>query len=162
RYGVYVGDLQDMDWIDDLEESLEPVLEDDEGKVYAYPLNQANDGVTDKADILDDHDIEPPETYNNLMREYKHIKQNRAVDDTPIWLGGSDKSYYPQINDEFMSSLLVTSDDNDYTEELLDGSFDWEEFNYLPEKIKEMQDEGLLNEDVLTAQDHEKEELMAQ
>src|SRR5699024_5833130 len=72
------------------------------------------------------------------------------------------KSDFAQFMDEFMSPLLVTSDDNDYTEELLDGSFDWEEFNYLPEKIKEMQDEGLLNEDVLTAQDHEKEELMAQ
>src|SRR5699024_7945621 len=145
RYGDYVEDLQDMDWIDDLDESLEPVLEDDEGKVYAYPLNQANDGLTYNADILDEYDIDPPETFDDLMKALKTIKQKSGGDVTPLWLAGSDKS-----------------DDNDYTEELLDGSFDWEEFNYLPEKIKEMQDEGLLNEDVLTAQDHEKEELMAQ
>lgn len=162
RYGDYVEDLQDMDWVDDLDESLEPVLEDSEGKVYAYPLNQANDGLTYNADILDEYDIDPPETFDNLMAALKTIKQESGGDVTPLWLAGSDKEDLAQFMDEFMSPLLVTSDDNDYTEELLDGSFDWAEFNYLPEKIKEMQDEGLLNEDVLTAQAHEKEELMAQ
>src|SRR5699024_12723865 len=96
------------------------------------------------------------------MKALNKIKQKSSTTVKPLWLAGSDKSDFAQFMDEFMSPLLVTSDDNDYTEELLDGSFDWEEFNYLPEKIKEMQDESLLNEEVLRAQDHEKEEFIAQ
>lgn len=162
RYAEYTEDLSGMDWTVDLDPSLEKVLTDEDDKVYAFPLNQANDGLTYNENILKEYDIDPPETFDEFIEALEQIKEKGNGDVTPLWLAGSDKSDFGQFFDEFMTPLLITSNAHSYEEALLDGSFDWSNYTYLPEKLEEMQKKGLLNEDVLTAQDHEKEELMAQ
>lgn len=52
RYGEYVEDLQDMKWVKDLDPAMDNILKDQSGKVYAYPLNQAKDGITYNATLL--------------------------------------------------------------------------------------------------------------
>ena len=54
RYGEYVEDLKDMNWVQDLDPALNQILMDDTGKVYAYPLNQAKDGLTYNATLLEE------------------------------------------------------------------------------------------------------------
>src|SRR5699024_6413734 len=39
RYAEYTEDLEDMDWVDDLVPALDSIITDDDGKVYALPLN---------------------------------------------------------------------------------------------------------------------------
>src|SRR5699024_3817615 len=73
-----------------------------------------------------------------------------------------DKGALSLFFDQFATPLLITDEDHNYEEELLDGTFDWSNYTYMPEKLKEMQGKDLLNVDVLTAQTHEQTDLMAQ
>lgn len=162
RYGEYVADLSDMDWVEDLDPAFEPILKDDDGKIYAYPLNQAKDGLSYNATMLEEYGINPPETFDELMEALETVKEKSGGEVTPMWFAGSDKNTLAQYFDQFATPLLVTDEEHNYEDELLDGSFDWTNYTYLPEKLKEMQDKELLNVDVLTAQQHELNDLIAQ
>ncbi|MEC2057708.1 carbohydrate ABC transporter substrate-binding protein [Peribacillus psychrosaccharolyticus] len=162
RYGEYVEDLSTMDWVKDLDPALDQILKDDTGKVYAYPLNQAKDGLSYNATLLEKYDIKPPETFDEFMEALEMIKEKGKGEVTPLWFAGSDKSAFGQYFDQFATPLLITADGNSYKKELLDGTFDWTHYTYLPEKLKEMQDKKLLNVDVLTAQNQQMADLMAQ
>ncbi|MBY0148437.1 ABC transporter substrate-binding protein [Neobacillus niacini] len=161
RYGEYVEDLKDMDWVKDLDPALEQILKDESGKVYAYPLNQAKDGLTYNATLLEKYGIEPPSTFDEFMTALETIKKKGKGEVTPLWFAGSDKSAFGQYFDQFSTPLLITAEQN-FQKELLDGTFDWSNYTFLAEKLKEMQDKKLLNEDVLTAQNHQMVDLMAQ
>jgi raffinose/stachyose/melibiose transport system substrate-binding protein len=162
RYGEYVDDLSDMDWVENLDPAMDPILKDGEGKVYAYPLNQAKDGLAYNENILNEYGIEPPTTFDEFMDALRTIKDKSNGEVVPLWIAGSEKASIAQYFDQFATPLLITHKDHAYQEELLDGTFDWANYNYLAEKLKEMQTEKLLNIDVLTAQDHELNDLMAQ
>lgn len=162
RYGEYTEDLSDMDWVKNLDEAMKPILTDDKGKLHAYPVNQALDGMSYNKTLLDEYGIEPPKTFDELMAALEEVKKKSKGEVVPFWLGGSDKSQFGQYFDEFATTLLITDKENSHGEALLDGSFDWSNYTYLPEKLKEMNDKGLLNKDVLTAQVTQGAELMAQ
>ncbi|WJE16453.1 extracellular solute-binding protein [Halobacillus sp. ACCC02827] len=162
RYGEYVADLSDMEWVERLDPALDTILKDEDGMVYAYPLNQAKDGINYNESLLEEYGIEPPATFDEFMAALETIKEKSGGEVTPLWINGSDKSAFGQYFDQFATPLLVTDEENNYEEELLDGTFDWSNYTYLPEKLKEMQDEELLNKDVLTAQIQQRTQLMAQ
>ncbi|WP_148629985.1 ABC transporter substrate-binding protein [Bacillus sp. E214] len=162
RYAEYVEDLSSMDWVDRLDPSLKPFLMDDAGKVYAFPLNQAKDGLTYNATLLEEYGIEPPATFDEFMSALQTIKEKGKGEVTPLWFSGSDKSSFGQYFDQFATPLLITDSKNNHSEELLNGTFNWDHYTFLPDKLKEMQDKGYLNEDVLTAQLHQQPELLAQ
>ncbi|CDQ40614.1 ABC transporter substrate-binding protein [Virgibacillus salexigens] len=162
RYGEYVMDLSDMDWVADLDPALESIFTDDQGKVYAYPLNQAKDGLTYNKHVLDKYGIKPPETFDQFMDALEKIKEKSNGEVTPLWFAGSEKSQLGQFLDEFATPLLITHPEHNFSKELETGSFDWSKYTFLPKKLKEMQNKELLNEDVLTAQIHELPQLLAQ
>ena len=161
RYGEYVEDLKDMNWVNDLDPALDQILKDETGKVYAYPLNQAKDGITYNATLLEEYGITPPSTFDEFMTALETVGKKGKGEVTPLWFAGSDKSAFGQYFDQFSTPLLVTGEKN-YKKELLDGTFDWSNYTFLADKLKEMQDKKLLNEDVLTAQNHQMVDLMAQ
>ncbi|KMY50948.1 ABC transporter substrate-binding protein [Peribacillus loiseleuriae] len=162
RYGEYVTDLKDMDWVANLDPALNQIIKDEQGKVYAFPLNQAKDGISYNVDVLDEYGIEPPATLDEFMEALETVKEKSDGEVTPLWIPGSDKSNIAQIFDEFATPLLITDQKNSYGDQLVDGTFDWNNYTLLAEKMKEMQDKGLLNEDVLTAQLQQATELIAQ
>src|SRR5699024_7460765 len=140
RYGEYTMDLADMDWVDDLDPALDEIFKDEDGKVYAYPINQAKDGLTYNKNVLDKYGVEPPETFDEFMQALETIKEESNGEVTPLWFAGSEEGEFGQFFDQFATPLLITHPDHDYSEELADGSFDWSNFTYLPEKLKEMQE----------------------
>ncbi|OXS75659.1 ABC transporter substrate-binding protein [Domibacillus enclensis] len=162
RYAEYTEDLSDMAWVENLDEAMKPILTDEEGKLHAYPINQALDGVTYNKNILDEYGIEAPKTFDEFMTALETVKEKSNGEVIPFWLGGSDKSQFGQYFDQFATPLLITSPSNSHGDALLDGSFDWSNYTFLPEKLKEMNDKELLNEDVLTAQTAQAPELFAQ
>ena len=162
RYGNYVEDLSKMDWVKDLDPAMKPILEDSKGKVYAFPLNQAKDGITYNATLLKKYGIQPPTTFDEFMTALQEIKKKSNGQVTPLWFAGSDKSQIAQYFDQFLTPLLTTDKTHDYSQQLTNGNFDWSKYTYLTEKFKEMKDQGLLNADVLTAQVQQLPQLMAQ
>ncbi|TDL31877.1 extracellular solute-binding protein [Jeotgalibacillus sp. S-D1] len=162
RYSEYTEDLSSMDWASRLDPAMEPILTDEDGKLHAYPINQALDGVSYNKTLLDEYGIEVPATFDEFIAALEEVKEKSNGEVVPLWLGGADKSQFGQYFDQFATPLLITDEENSYEEELLDGSFDWSNYTYLAEKLKEMNDKELLNKDVLTAQVTMGPELLAQ
>jgi raffinose/stachyose/melibiose transport system substrate-binding protein len=162
RYGEYVADQKDMDWVQNLDPALDQILKDENGKVYAFPINQAKDGISYNVNVLEKYGVEPPKTIDEFMRALETIKEKSNGEVTPLWIPGGDNWTIAQILDELATPLLITDEKNRYGDQLVDGSFDWSHFTPLAEKLKVMQGNGLLNEDVLTAKIQQATELMAQ
>lgn len=75
RYSEYVADLKEMDWVKQLDPSLDQILKDKDGKVYAYPLNQAKDGLSFNANLLKEYGIKVPKTLNELKSALQTVKE---------------------------------------------------------------------------------------
>jgi raffinose/stachyose/melibiose transport system substrate-binding protein len=162
RYGEYVADLKDMDWVQNLDPALDQIIKDESGKVYAFPLNQAKDGISYNVTVLKEYGIEPPSTLDEFIKALEIVKEKSNGEVVPLWIPGSDKADIAQIFDELATPLLITDEENSYGDQLKNGTFDWTNYTLLAEKIKEMHDKGLLNEDVLTAQKQQATNLIAQ
>jgi raffinose/stachyose/melibiose transport system substrate-binding protein len=162
RYGKYTADLSGMDWVKSLDPAMDPILKDDQGKIYAYPLNQAKDGITYNVNILKKYSIEPPTTFDEFMTALETIKEKSDGKVVPLWIPAGESGPLGQYFDQFATPLLITDEQHNYGEELINGTFDWSKYTFLPEKLKEMQEKGLLNKDVLTAKETQGPQLMAQ
>ncbi|MCC9087356.1 ABC transporter substrate-binding protein [Bacillus pumilus] len=162
RYSEYVADLKEMDWVKQLDPSLDQILKDKDGKVYAYPLNQAKDGLSFNANLLKEYGIEVPKTLNELKSALQTVKEKSKGDVVPLWIPGGDNSNIAQVFDELATPLLITDQKHQYGKELENGSFDWSNYTPLAQFMKELKDQDLLNKDVLTAKLSQAPELMAQ
>jgi len=161
RYGDYTEDLADMDWVENLDPAMEQIIMDDDGKVYTYPLNQAQDGITYNVAILEEYGIEPPTTWDDFVAALETVRDESDGSVAPLWIGGGDNWTIAQMVDQMLTPAFITDDDNDYSEELLDGSFDWSNYEWLAEQVLYLEENDLLNQDVLTAQFAQATEIMA-
>ncbi|MDH6562289.1 raffinose/stachyose/melibiose transport system substrate-binding protein [Bacillus sp. TBS-096] len=162
RYSEYVADLKEMDWVKQLDPSLDQILKDQDGKVYAYPLNQAKDGLSFNANLLKEYGIEVPRTLDELKSALLTVKEKSKGDVVPLWIPGGDNSNIAQVFDELATPLLITDQKHQYGKELENGSFDWSLYTPLAQFMKDLKDQDLLNKDVLTAKLSQAPELMAQ
>ncbi|MFX0562024.1 ABC transporter substrate-binding protein [Bacillus pumilus] len=162
RYSEYVADLKEMNWVKQLDPSLDQILKDQDGKVYAYPLNQAKDGLSFNANLLKDYDIEVPRTLDEFQSALLTVKEKSKGEVVPLWIPGGDNSNIAQVFDELATPLLITDPKHQYGKELENGSFDWSHYTPLAQFMKELKDQDLLNKDVLTAKLSQAPELMAQ
>jgi raffinose/stachyose/melibiose transport system substrate-binding protein len=150
RYGKYLADLRDQPWASQLTDTIKPVVTDKDGKVYTLVLSEAKDGISYNADILQKYGIEPPKTFDELMAASEKIKSQSNGEVTPFFMSGVDNGTIGGFLDIFASSLLISPKDND-AKTLLDGTFDWNKWTPLAQKLQDMQKKGYLNKDVLTA-----------
>ncbi|MFJ5963209.1 ABC transporter substrate-binding protein [Bacillus sp. NPDC093026] len=162
RYSEYVADLKEMDWVKHLDPSLDKILKDKDGKVYAYPLNQAKDGLSYNANLLKEYGIKVPETLDELKHALKTVKEKSKGKVVPLWIPGGDNSNIAQVFDELATPLLITDQNHHHGKELENGTFDWSKYTPLAQLMKDLKDQELLNKDVLTAKLSQAPELMAQ
>ncbi|KSU88246.1 binding protein msmE [Priestia veravalensis] len=162
RYGEYVADLKDMNWVKDLDPALDQILKDESGKVYAYPLNQAKDGISYNVKLLEQYGIKPPQTMDEFVKALEVVKNKSKGDVVPLWIPGGENGNIAQIFDQIATPYLITDKENGHGDELLDGSFNWSKYDQLGELMVDLKKKDLLNKDVLTAKQSQVTELMAQ
>ncbi|MFP7735864.1 ABC transporter substrate-binding protein [Priestia aryabhattai] len=162
RYGEYVADLKDMDWVQHLDPALNQILKDKSGKVYAYPLNQAKDGISYNATLLDKYGIKPPNTMDEFITALETVKKKSKGEVAPLWIPGGENGNIAQVFDQLATPQLITAKNNNYAKQLEKGTFNWSNYTPLAETMAEMKKKGLLNKDVLTAKVSQVAELMAQ
>lgn len=97
RYGEYTADLRDMKWTQDLDPNLNSILKNKSGKVYAYPINQAKDGLAYNRNILDRYGIAPPETMDDFIKALRTIKEKSKEALFPSGLPDMTKAHSPNI-----------------------------------------------------------------
>ncbi|MDR7241947.1 ABC transporter substrate-binding protein [Priestia megaterium] len=162
RYGEYVADLKDMDWVQHLDPALNQILKDKSGKVYAYPLNQAKDGISYNATLLEKYGIKPPNTMDEFITALETVKKKSKGEVAPLWIPGGENGNIAQVFDQLATPQLITAKNNNYAKQLEKGTFNWSNYTPLAETMAELKKKGLLNEDVLTAKVSQATELMAQ
>ncbi|MEI2392128.1 ABC transporter substrate-binding protein [Priestia megaterium] len=162
RYGEYVADLKDMDWVQHLDPALNQILKDKSGKVYAYPLNQAKDGISYNATLLKKYGIKPPNTMDEFITALETVKKKSKGEVVPLWIPGGENGNIAQVFDQLATPQLITAKNKNYAKQLEKGTFNWSNYTPLAETMAEMKKKGLLNEDVLTAKVSQATELMAQ
>ncbi|WEG13491.1 extracellular solute-binding protein [Pullulanibacillus sp. KACC 23026] len=162
RYGNYVEDLRNMSWVKNMDPAIKDILTDKNGKVYAYPINEAKDGVTYNATLLKKYGITPPTTLNDFVKALETIKQKSHGTVTPLWIAGGDKYPIGQIFDQMATPYLITDSNHSYGQQLLDGTFNWNKYTPVAQMLKNLQNKGLINQDALTAKSTQANQLMAQ
>lgn len=150
RYGDYLLDLKDEPWAKNLTDTIKNVVTDKNGKVYALVLSEAKDGLMYNADMLSKYGIEPPKTFDDLIAAGEKIKKESGGKTIPFFFSGVDDGMIGQYFDYFATSLLISPKDNQ-ADALLKGTFDWNKWTPLPQKLLDLKNKGLINEDVLTA-----------
>ncbi len=93
RYGEYTADLRKMEWTQDLDPNLNSILKNKSGKVYAYPINQAKDGLAYNRNILDRYGIAPPETMDDFIKALRTIKERARERLCPSGLPAMTKAH---------------------------------------------------------------------
>lgn len=149
RYGNYLADLKDRAWTKNIVESFKPVVTDSNGKVYVLAFDQDKSGPIYNPDIFKEYGVEVPTTFDQLMTACETIKTKSGGKVTPIGCAAENWEE-AQFFDFFASSLLISPSTN-YSQQLLDGTFDWSKWDTLAEKWLEMYQKGYINKDMLTA-----------
>lgn len=161
RYGKYLEDLRGEPWASKLSATIKPYVTDEEGKVYAMPLNQSKDGIVYNVDILNEYGIEVPSTQQELLDAARKIKEMSKGEVTPFHFAGLD-NYTLGYWFIFMANPLLISPADNAQQDLIDKKFDWSKWTPLPETFLQMHKEGLSNTDLLTAKQSDTTQLFAQ
>lgn len=109
RYSEYVADLKDMDWVQHLDPALNQILKDKSGKVYAYPLNQAKDGISYNATLLEKYGIKPPNTMDEFITALETVKKKSKGEVAPLWIPGGENGNIAQVFDQLATPQLITA-----------------------------------------------------
>ncbi|SFO89115.1 ABC transporter substrate-binding protein [Salibacterium halotolerans] len=162
RYGNYIESLSEQPWADRLEPSIKNVLTDDNGKLYAYPLNQALDGISYNANILEKYNISPPSTFNEFKQALRTIDEKSNGKTTPFFIAETGTGSVNQYFGQMATTLLTTDKQHNYQEELIHGVFDWSKYKPLATDLKKMKERGWVNNNAATADGAQAAQLMAQ
>ncbi|TJY40672.1 extracellular solute-binding protein [Cohnella pontilimi] len=150
RYGQYLADLKDEAWASQIDDAIKPAVTDESGKVYVLPIDQDKSGPVYNKEVLDKYGVQVPTTWDEFMKACEEIKTKSKGAVTPIHIGGADSWPIGQFFD-FMATPSFISAPTNNASQLLDGSFDWKNFDKLPQMFLDLQKKGYLNKDVLTA-----------
>lgn len=150
RYGEYLLDLSGEAWANDLDPAIKPSVSDETGKLYVLPMDQDKSGPVYNIDLLKEYGLEVPTTYDEFLAVAEAVKTKSNGNVVAVHIGGADSWPIGQFFDFFATPLLISAEQN-YSQAFLDGTFDWNEFDKLPQMLKDLQTNGYLNKDVLTA-----------
>lgn len=149
RYGEFLADLSGRAWASQVVDSFKPIVTDESGKLYILPFDQDQAGPIYNKEIFDRFSLEVPTTFDEFMAVCEVIKTQSNGDITPIAScaeGWEEAQFF-----DFFATALLTSAPSNESAALLDQSFDWTKWDFLPERWLEMQKKGYINEDFFTA-----------
>ncbi len=146
RYGPFLTPLQDEPWAENLNSGLENVMLDNDGNLYALPLEYGIAGMVANFDVLEEHGIDP-----DSLASWDGFNAAAAkladADITVVTSAGADSNSGDVGN--FMASGAFTQDENT---SFLDGEFStdlWE--SGVTNHIQEWADKGWMNPDYVSA-----------
>lgn len=151
RYGKYLLDLRNEPWAGRLSDTIKQVVTDEEGKVYVLPLSEARDGFSYNISVLDKYHIQVPTTFDELMAAADTIKNKSGGEVVPFFFSGIDSWTIGQYFDYSANSLFQQLDGT-IRNPLTTPDFDWNSWNSIAAKWKEMFEKGYTNEDVFSAE----------
>ncbi len=150
RYSEYLRPLNDQPWIDSIIDSLLPTVSNDAGEIFVLPVDADQAGVVVNKTVVQNAGVDPYElhTWDDFLAAFQAIKDNG---DIPVGMYGRDPRSFARFMLFAGTSLLTASPSNDHREALMDGTFDWTEYDKVNQLLVDLREAGYVNVDVLTA-----------
>ncbi len=160
RYSEYLADLSNQAWVDRISPSLLAQVTTADGKVVAMPIDSSVNAIGYNPAIFEEYGLETPKTVEELYAVCEAILEKSNGTVVPMHIGGGDVFPIAKMHN-WMSTTGVTLASNDHSAELVDGSFDWENYKIIGEFTQTIHENGYLNVDVLTATNDDTSKAMA-
>ena len=149
RYSEYLEPLNDQNFVQYIKPEIKNLITGDDGNVYTAPLDMDLVGIAFNKDVLNAAGVNPEDikTWDDFNSACQKIKDS---DKTPIHIGGKDSYTIGNIFND-IAPTLFTNDNEVNQKALLDGSFDWNQWNDAVKLMADWNDKGYINKDSLTA-----------
>jgi len=149
RYSEYLEPLTNQPWADKIADTIRPIISNDNGDIFVLPLDIDKSGVVMNLDVLNEAGVNYKElkTWDDFINAFEKVK---AIGKIPVGMGGKDPRDMAQFFDVMATQMFIASPSNDYSQQLLDGTFDWSLWDKMSELLLSLQKNGYLNKDVLT------------
>lgn len=152
RYKEYLTPMNNQKWYDRIDESVLPVISDDDANIYVLPVTQIIDGMVYNKTVLEKAGVNPGDI--RTMDDFKEACEKiKAIGVTPYFVGGKE-SWTAACAYNKLAPGFYTAEGAAYSagESLIDGTFDWNTNGaYLLDFIAEMVQKGYFNTDFVTA-----------
>ena len=153
RYSEYLQPVNSQPWFDTMDKSLEPLMADGDGNIYALCVSTSVSGVYFNADALKKAGIDDPYSIRTWPDFEAACDKVKAAGMTPIAVGGgSGSSQFSSIFGGIAPTLWTdVGAKYDLKDELTGGTFDGNTYvTEMYEMIAGWLAKGYFNEDCLT------------
>lgn len=147
RYSEYLRPLNDQPWFSEIEPSFLENVQNADGQVFVLPLNMDQGGLLYNKKLLTELGVDIPKTWDELKDICEKGKEKGY---TGVFIAGKDSRQPASLLDIAAQTYLEVRNDQDYTSQLLDGSFDWNNWTPLSQLLVDLKESGYLNEDCVT------------
>ena len=147
RYSQYLIPLQNETWAKNLNPLLKPKVTNSNGELFVLPANVNVTGIVFNKDVLDEAGVNPDiiKTWDDFKVACEKIKVKGK---TPIELGGvKDDWTVGAFFDYTATSFLITNESKNYRSQLLDGTFDWKNYEPVYNLFNDCNNAGYFNKD---------------
>ena len=147
RYSEYLRPLNDQPWFGTVEEAFKRNIENADGQIFVLPLNMDQGGLMYNKTLLAELDIEIPKTWDEFMAACQLAKDKGY---TGVFIAGKDSRQPANLMDIAATTFLASCEDKGYTDQLADGSFDWNNWTPVSQLLMDLKAKGYLNVDCVT------------
>lgn len=150
RYREYLRKLNDQPFAENIVDSIKPSILDNQGNLYALPINIDIAGIIYNGEILKkcNIDVSNIKLWSDFEQACETIKSFGYI---PIYFGGEDSWMLGQYFDYTAPSFYILNDTNNYRQEFLDGTFEWQNWFYVCDMLDRWNKSGYINKDCLTS-----------
>ena len=147
RYSEYLTPLNDQPWYSTVEASFLPNIENDNKEIFVLPINMDQGGMMYNKSLLEELGVELPKTWDEFMAICEKAKERGY---TGVFIAGKDSRQPANLMDIAATTYLASCEDKGYTEQLADGSFDWNNWSPVSQLLVDLKEKGYMNIDCVT------------
>ena len=147
RYSEYLRPLNDQPWFGTVEEAFKRNIENADGQIFVLPLNMDQGGLMYNKTLLAELGIEIPKTWDEFMAACQLAKDKGY---TGVFIAGKYSRQPANLMDIAATTFLASCEDKGYTDQLADGSFDWNNWTPVSQLLMDLKAKGYLNVDCVT------------
>jgi raffinose/stachyose/melibiose transport system substrate-binding protein len=147
RYSEYLRPLNDQPWFSTVQESFLPIIQNEKKEIFVMPFDMDRGCLLYNKALLAELGAEPPKTWAEFM---DICKKGKARGYTGVFIAGKDNRQPANLLDMAATTFYISRTGKNYTSQLLDGTFDWNEWASLSQFLRDLSADGYLNEDAGT------------
>lgn len=149
RYSEYLEPLNSQPFAGSVKNEIKDLITGSDGSIYTAPIDMDLVGIAYNDDLLKEAGVNIEEL--TTWADFDEACQKIAVlGKTPIHIGGKDSWTIGNIFND-IAPTLFTNDNEANQQALLDGSFDWSQWDDAAEMLASWNEKGFINTDCLTA-----------